>query len=190
MFENIREDFRQGYRHNHKGVSPRRAFFASFFHLGTQAVMTYRFGRWTRQLPVPVVRQILYAFYLVAKYFVELLHGVVISSGADIAPGFVVHTVHGVFIPPTRIGRRCYVQHGVVVAYGCEEIGDDVYFGAGAKVVRPVRIGNRVKIGANAVVVGDLPDDCTAVGIPARPVGAGRPSVPDHLPTSLEAPGD
>ena len=49
-------------------------------------------------------------------------------------------------------------------------LGDDVFVGAGAKIVGAVTIGSRVKIGANAVVTCDLPSDCTAVGIPARVV--------------------
>jgi serine O-acetyltransferase len=50
-----------------------------------------------------------------------------------------------------------------------------VQIGAGAKIIGPVRIGNRARIGANAVVVKDVPDDATVVGIPARVVRiAGR----------------
>jgi len=49
-------------------------------------------------------------------------------------------------------------------------VGDDVIIGAGAALLGPIRVGNRVKIGANAVVNTDLPDDCTAVGVPARVV--------------------
>ncbi len=47
-------------------------------------------------------------------------------------------------------------------------IGDGVVIGAGAKVLGPVRVGNRAQIGANAVVLQDVPDDAVAVGIPAR----------------------
>jgi len=47
-------------------------------------------------------------------------------------------------------------------------LGDNVFIGAGAKIIGPVRVGSDVKIGANAVVTRDLPDGATAVGVPAR----------------------
>ena len=46
-------------------------------------------------------------------------------------------------------------------------IGDNAYFGSGAKLIGNFIVGNNVNIGANAVVLTDLPDDCTAVGVPA-----------------------
>lgn len=49
-------------------------------------------------------------------------------------------------------------------------IGDNVQIGAGAVLVGNIHIGNNVCIGANAVVLRDLPDNCTAVGMPAKPV--------------------
>lgn len=47
-------------------------------------------------------------------------------------------------------------------------IGDNVYIGAGAKILGSIKIGNNVNIGANSVVVNDIPDNCTVVGAPAR----------------------
>lgn len=49
-------------------------------------------------------------------------------------------------------------------------LGDNVDVGAHAQIIGPVRIGNRAVIGAGAVVLCDLPDDCVAVGVPARVV--------------------
>jgi len=60
-------------------------------------------------------------------------------------------------------------------------IGDNVLIGAGVKILGGVNIGNNVKIGANAVVVKDIPDNCTAVGIPARIVSKKCVDVPDDL---------
>jgi serine O-acetyltransferase len=59
-------------------------------------------------------------------------------------------------------------------------IGDDVFIGAGARVLGPVTIGNRASIGANAVVLTDVPPGATAVGVPARIIelgGQDRPKV-------------
>lgn len=70
------------------------------------------------------------------------------------------------------IGPRCVLMQQVtigIVASGIAPVlGSDVYVGAGAKVLGGIHIGNRAWIGANAVVLEDVPDDCTAVGIPAR----------------------
>ena len=52
---------------------------------------------------------------------------------------------------------------GVVGLYSIKNVGDNVLFGAGAKVVGPVRIGNNVKIGAGCIVTIDVPDDATVV---------------------------
>jgi serine O-acetyltransferase len=62
--------------------------------------------------------------------------------------------------------------------YGCRETGDDVYFGPGCKVIRPVRIGNWARIGANAVVTEDVPDDCTLARVPDRVVRRRRHDEP------------
>ena len=53
---------------------------------------------------------------------------------------------------------------------GVPTIGDNVEINAGVIIIGPVHIGNYVRIGANAVVIHDIPDNCTAVGIPAKVV--------------------
>lgn len=97
--------------------------------------------------------------------------------------------------PGATIGRRVFIDHGMGVVVGeTAEIGDDctlyhgvtlggtswnkgkrhptlksgVVVGAGAKILGPITIGSRARVGSNAVVVKDVPDDATAVGIPAR----------------------
>ena len=75
-----------------------------------------------------------------------------IHSGAVLAPWVSVGLVAGNFIGPT-LGARAYI-------------------GSGARVLGSVRVGKGAKVGANAVVLRDVPDGATAVGIPARVVGS------------------
>ncbi len=172
MFENIRDDLRRARSENYKNG------FGLLSHPGTQAVFVYRFGHWAWKLKIPVVRQLLLALYYPLKYAVLALTGVNIPIQAEIGGGLVVHTWSGVYLPPCRIGRNALFQHGVVVSWSCREIGDDVYFGPGCKVIRSVRIGHRARIGANAVVIEDVPDNCTVAGIPARIVKERARKVP------------
>ena len=73
----------------------------------------------------------------------------------------------------TVIGKNCTIGQGVTIGgksgwYEVPVIGDNVHISAGARVLGPVRIGNNVIIGANAVVGGDVPDNCIVAGIPAK----------------------
>jgi serine O-acetyltransferase len=98
----------------------------------------------------------------------------VIGRGADFGAEFVLVHSQGVVINAgVRGGKHVFIEHQVTI--GAEKrrapvLGDDVFIGAGAKVLGTVRVGNGVKIGANAVVTKDVPDGATAVGIPARVV--------------------
>ena len=107
--------------------------------------------------------------------------------------------------PGAIIGRRFFIDHGAGVVIGeTAEIGDDVTLyhgvtlggtswrkgkrhptlgngcvvGAGAKILGPVVLGEQVKVGANSVVIGNVPANCTVVGIPAKVVRARRAGTP------------
>jgi serine O-acetyltransferase len=97
----------------------------------------------------------------------------------EIGPGVSFGHRQGIMMGKrVKIGARCKIRHQVTIAGGKgggATIGDDVQIGAGAKIIGPIRVGHRARIGANAVVVKDVPDDATVVGIPARVVRiAGR----------------
>jgi serine O-acetyltransferase len=100
--------------------------------------------------------------------------GCVIGRGAEFGPGLVLVHANGTVINGAVVGgKNVILEHQVTI--GAEKrqfpvLGDDVFVGAGAKILGGVRIGCRVRIGANAVVLTDIPDDATAVGIPAQVV--------------------
>ena len=98
----------------------------------------------------------------------------IIGRGAEFGPGFVLIHSYGVVINSSvRGGRGVKIEHLVTIgaeAGDSPSLGDNVFVGAGAKIVGPITIGNNVKIGANAVVTKDIPDNTTAVGIPAKAV--------------------
>jgi serine O-acetyltransferase len=92
---------------------------------------------------------------------------------ATAGPGIrLPHGGRGTVLHPTvRIGARATIYHQVTIGVRDDgpaaTLGDDVYIGAGAKILGPVHLGNGCRVGANAVVVRDVPAGATAVGVPA-----------------------
>ena len=168
MLDNVRADLEHARIIN--GLSPGwfNRWVKTPLHPGTVAVMNYRFAARVLRLRTPVLRQLGLLSAMVLRRVVQIVTGVEISARAEIGPGLVVHTTHGVFIAETRIGRNCVVQHGVAITHGVRSIGDNVYFGPGAKVIGRAAIGNNVRVVANSVVMTDVSDDLTVVGVPAR----------------------
>ena len=102
-------------------------------------------------------------------------YGFDISFRTHILPGFAIgHWGSIIIAGNTVIGSNCFVRPGVVMGKksvykgGTQVIGDNVEFGAGAKCIGELTIGNHVTIGANAVVTHSVPDNCVVAGIPAR----------------------
>jgi serine O-acetyltransferase len=91
----------------------------------------------------------------------------------NISPGFYISHGFATIVHCRSIGKNCAVSQQVTVGFNgygaddCPIIGDNVNIKAGAKVVGKIEIGNNVTIGANAVVVKSVPDDCVVVGVPA-----------------------
>lgn len=106
------------------------------------------------------------------------LTGIEIHPGATVGKRFFIDHGMGVVIGETAvIGDDCTLYHGVTLggtSWQKEKrhptLGNNVVIGAGAKVLGPITIGNNVRIGSNSVVMKDVPDDATVVGIPGRVV--------------------
>ena len=108
----------------------------------------------------------------IARFFT----GIEIHPGATIGKGLCIDHGMGVVIGETaEIGDDVLIYHGVTLGGTGKDkgkrhptIGNGVVIGAGAKVLGPIKVGNNAKIGATAVVVKDVPEGATAVGIPAK----------------------
>ena len=172
MFENVRADVAMA-RQQNVGLNRWDRRVRVYFQPGTIAVLSFRFCHWMRSIRVPVLRHLAGIPVMFVRGIAQVLTGVHISSKATIGPGFVVHTVYGIFIPPTRIGSNCSVQTGVVLGYGVRGVGDNVLIGAGAKLIGPITIGSNVLIAPNSLVTTDVPDNTTVAGVPAR-ISLGR----------------
>ena len=105
---------------------------------------------------------------------IQIITGIELPCEAEIGRNFVIDHFGGIIVSGyTRIGDNCRIRNGVTIGLRRVEekvapvIGDNVDIGAGAKLLGPIRIGNNVVIGANAVVITDVPDDSIAVGVPA-----------------------
>ena len=114
-----------------------------------------------------------------------LVFGIEVSPQVEIGGGlFLPHTV-GTVIGAARIGDNCTILQGVTLGTSEPDmgftvserpvIGNDVLIGAGAKVIGRITVGDHAKIGANAVVLRDVPAYALAVGVPATIVARPAP---------------
>ncbi len=125
-------------------------------------------GVWCRGVLVVIARSIFRHY--VYKY------GISIPYVTNIGSGFVIGHFGGIFVSErTVIGKNCTITQGVTVGKanrgknkGHPTIGDNVYIGAGAKVIGRVKVGDNVAIGANCVVTRDVPDNAVVAGVPCE----------------------
>lgn len=109
----------------------------------------------------------------------------------DIGPGLFIQHGFATIVAARRVGEGCWINQQVTIGFeGVKSpwIGDRVRIAAGAKIIGGVTVGNDVTVGANAVVVKDVPDGCTVVGVPARIVKRYDKRVEEPLATA--APDD
>jgi serine O-acetyltransferase len=89
----------------------------------------------------------------------------------DIGPGLFIQHGFATIIAAKSIGKDCWINQQVTIGYSNKtdtpELGDNVVVNAGAKIIGKVKVGNNSIVGANAVVVKNVPDNCTVVGVPA-----------------------
>jgi serine O-acetyltransferase len=128
------------------------------------------YDRWDRSSsPIAFLMQKIAVF---RHRFWSAITGAEIPLGTRIGGGIMIPHPNGIVIhPDTVIGPNCLIFQQVTLAGGeggAPRIGGHVDIGAGAKVLGRITLGNHSKVGANAVVLEDVPDHATAVGIPSR----------------------
>jgi serine O-acetyltransferase len=168
LLQTIHEDFRLKALWCYEATD-RRSMFKAFCSDGGMATVLYRLMQWCghRRLTVPE---------MIFNKLNAVMCNCIIGRGADFGPGLVLIHSNGIVINGNvRGGSGIHIEHQVTI--GAERrisptIGDNVFIGAGAKIIGNVQIGDGARIGANAVVVEDVPAGRTAVGVPARIVAA------------------
>lgn len=134
---------------------------------GTLAMLLYRAQSLCTRLKLAPLAL---AIHLLNKW----INGCVIGVRASFDVGFVlIHPIGVVINSSVRGGRNVWLESGVVIGDNAGRspvIGNDVFVGSGAKIIGGITVGDRARVGANAVVLHDVAAGVTVVGIPARPL--------------------
>jgi serine O-acetyltransferase len=156
---------------------------------GVQALLSHRICHALYEAHVPLIPRLL-------AYLTKTMTGIEIHPAARIGRGLFIDHGAGVVIGETaEVGDDVTIYQGVTLggtgfARGKRHptVGNEVMIGAGAKLLGPIEVGDRCKVGANSVVIHDVPPNSTVVGNPGHPVRVDgkKPEGPDadwvHLP--------
>jgi serine O-acetyltransferase len=166
MFEKIREDVAVVFDRDPAARSTLEILTA---YPGLHALMFHRLSHWLWQAGAKLLARLI-------SHLARWLTGIEIHPGAVIGRRFFIDHGMGVVIGETAvIGDDCTLYHGVTLGGTSWQKGkrhptlaNDVVVGAGAKVLGPIDIGSGSRIGSNAVVLRDVPENSTVVGVPGR----------------------
>lgn len=163
----LREDLREKARWCYESEAP-AAMLKTLASDGTSAMILYRLMQGSREARLVPLE-------LVFNKLNAIVNECVIGRGTEFGPGFVIIHANGIVINgEVRGGAKVRLEHQVTIGnagHGSSPVlGNDIYVGAGAKVIGSIAVGDGAKVGANAVVVHDVAPETTVVGIPAKPV--------------------
>lgn len=166
MFEKIKEDIKMV---KEKDPAARTTLEILLAYSGLHAVIFHRVAHWFYQKKLYLIARLI-------SQFSRFLTGIEIHPGAKIGKGLLIDHGSGVVIGETaEIGDNCLIYQGVTLGGTGKEhgkrhptLGNNVMVGSGARVLGPFKVGDNAKIAANAVVLEEVPENSTAVGVPAR----------------------
>lgn len=166
MFSRLRYDIRAI---RERDPAARSGLEVFLLYSGLHAVIWYRIAHWFFKHRLFFIARLL-------SQTAKWLTGIEIHPGATIGKGLLIDHGSGVVIGETaEIGDNCTIYQGVTLGGTGKDkgkrhptLGDNVMVGSGAKILGPFKVGDNSKIAANAVVLEEIPENCTAVGVPAR----------------------
>jgi serine O-acetyltransferase len=160
MFDNIRADL--------------QAYKGKWWEQGFWVMLVYRFGRWRYTVRPAPLRKLFSLLYKIAYKLVQIVTGIDLPCEAQVGRNFIIDHFGGIIVSGyAKFGDNCRIRNGVSIGLRRVQepcapvIGNNVDIGAGAKLLGAITIGDNVMIGANAVVVTDVPSNSIAIGVPA-----------------------
>lgn len=163
--------------YRYEGTVSVKAFIKHFlFTPGYNYTVWLRACVWGRS---PGFGKLLYLFLKWRLLHSRYKYGIAISERTIVGPGLFINRFGGIYIHhDVIIGSNVNLTHGTMLGYmnrgprqGSPTVGDEVFFGSGAKVIGKTYIGSGAAIGVNAVVTKDVPENGVAVGLPAKVIG-------------------
>lgn len=152
-----------------------RAHREGIFAQGFWALACHRLSHPRLRCNIPIIRQLWYIINRVGGKFIELITGIALPEGVKVGRRLEIEHFGGIVIHAfAEIGDDCMIRQGVTIGNRgrsdphAPKIGNRVEIGAGAVIVGPITIGDDSVVGANAVVTRDVPPWHVAVGVPAQ----------------------
>jgi len=155
---------------------------------GVHAVIVFRFGQWLLERHI-MVRIFLDPLYLILNSLIQTMWGIELPRTAKIGPGLYIGHFGGITVSGKAIiGSNCNIAQNVTIGVGgsgekrgVPTIGNDVRIAPGARLFGKITIGNGARIGANAVIYKDIPDNAIVVLDPGfKIISYGGPSARDE----------
>jgi serine O-acetyltransferase len=144
---------------------------------GLWALAAHRLGAYRRDEAGPLLRAALAIPHALLELVARFVFGIHLAAGARIGPGLYIGHWGGIWVAPgVVIGRHCNLSQGVTLGVGgtarrgTPVVGERVWIGPGACASGPIRVGDGAVVGANSLVVADVPARAVVVGVPARVV--------------------
>jgi len=166
FLQDIKRDLRAVFE---KDPAARNVIEVILTYPGFHAIFIHRISHILWKLKIPIIPRLL-------SHIARFLTGIEIHPAAKIGAGFFIDHGMGVVIGETvEIGENCLLYQGVTLGGTGKErgkrhptLGNNVVIGTGAKILGPIRIGNYAKVGANSVVLREVPDYAIVVGVPGK----------------------